>query len=367
MQYVLNKDHQHHKWQLQKSWTRNQGFQDIQDKQQMQYLLILRSKWKMNRRCKNKSNVRMSRNFDTPTKTQMAQIKQQWTRNGKNSRKYRCGSWRKSEVRKRWSMKQVRRAQKFFLPHWWTSVIWKMPSWRQGTKNTRVELYSEAILWKMIRDRMQYSPNKDHQHHNSEHSWEKVPNWECLFVNREKGLFLSVYVDEKKMAGKRQNIYPIWKVHDIVDNYRNMFASKISAGGIEKLPCSEEYEANISSWSYDMDGHAKKCVERYCEVGNKTTQQLHKTATPCIDNHEFKEDELGSVGELSKVCSNCSELSVFGSNWQTWYLMVCKQACSCHHEVDESMRRTFCTFDLLHSSHKWTQTILSCGKHCTTM
>ena len=22
-----------------------------------------------------------------------------------------------------------------------------------------------------------------------EHGWEKVPNWECLFVNREKGLF----------------------------------------------------------------------------------------------------------------------------------------------------------------------------------
>ena len=28
----------------------------------------------------------------------------------------------------------------------------------------------------------------------------------------------------------------------------------------------------ISSWSYDMEGHAKKCVERYCELSNKTTQ-----------------------------------------------------------------------------------------------
>ena len=34
-----------------------------------------------------------------------------------------------------------------------------------------------------------------------ENGWEEVPNWECLFVNREKGLFLSVYVDEIKMAG----------------------------------------------------------------------------------------------------------------------------------------------------------------------
>ena len=29
------------------------------------------------------------------------------------------------------------------------------------------------------------------------HGLEKIPNWECLFVHREKGLFLSVYVDDK--------------------------------------------------------------------------------------------------------------------------------------------------------------------------
>ena len=29
------------------------------------------------------------------------------------------------------------------------------------------------------------------------HGWEKIPNWECLFVHRERGLFLSVYVDDK--------------------------------------------------------------------------------------------------------------------------------------------------------------------------
>ena len=35
----------------------------------------------------------------------------------------------------------------------------------------------------------------------------------------------------------------------------------------------------------------------------KTTQQLYKVSTPCIDDHHFKEEELKSVGELSKVCS----------------------------------------------------------------
>ena len=38
------------------------------------------------------------------------------------------------------------------------------------------------------------------------HGWEKIPNWECLFVHREKGLYLSVYVDDIKLAGKKQNI-----------------------------------------------------------------------------------------------------------------------------------------------------------------
>ena len=111
------------------------------------------------------------------------------------------------------------------------------------------------------------------------HGWEKIPNWECLFVHREKGLFLSVYVDDIKLAGKKHNIDPMWKVlnkevglgeptsfldhvylgctqrkceisKDIVDNYRTMFESRISAGGLEKLPFPQNIR--ISSWSYDM-------------------------------------------------------------------------------------------------------------------
>ena len=199
--------------------------------------------------------------------------------------KIRHGSWRKSEVNQR------------------SSVIWRMPNWRQSTKNTKVELYSETILWKMILDLMQYLQNKDHQRHkwlqqkvmgiisrlpgcagqaadavsadytqvkmedapkllkNPEsecpdirirlprhkwpkswssmedplvplernllagqlwerqfekillkYCWEKVPDWECLFVHREKGLLLSVYVGDIKLAGKKHNINPMWKV-----------------------------------------------------------------------------------------------------------------------------------------------------------
>ena len=86
-----------------------------------------------------------------------------------------------------------------------------------------------------------------------------------LFVHRAKGLFLSVYVDDIKLTGKKQNLNPMWKVlnkevdlgeptsfldhvylgctqrqceisKDIVDNYRTMFESRISAWRTEKLP-----------------------------------------------------------------------------------------------------------------------------------
>ena len=91
----------------------------------------------------------------------------------------------------------------------------------------------------------------------------RFPNWECLFVHHEKGLFLSLYVDDMKLVGKKQNLDPKWKVlntevdlgeptsfldhkylrciqrqceisKDTVDNYRTMFESRISVCGAEK-------------------------------------------------------------------------------------------------------------------------------------
>ena len=88
-----------------------------------------------------------------------------------------------------------------------------------------------------------------------------------------------VYVDDIKLAGKKHNIHPMWKVlnkevdlgeptsfldhvylgctqrkceisKDIVDNYRTMFESRISAVGVEKLPFPQNLR--ISSWSCDM-------------------------------------------------------------------------------------------------------------------
>ena len=93
-----------------------------------------------------------------------------------------------------------------------------------------------------------------------------------------------------------------------------MFESRISAEESEKLPFPQNLR--ISSWSYDMAGHAKKCVEKYCELANKTTQQLYKVSTPCIDDHHFKEEEICRI-IFKSMLPNCSEMFILGTNWKT--------------------------------------------------
>ena len=156
-----------------------------------------------------------------------------------------------------------------------------------------------------------------------QHGWEKVSNWECFFVHSEKGEFLSVCgwhqiglkatwkvlnkeVDLEEPTSFLDHVYLGCTSKTVWNKQRYwamtaMFESRISAGWTEKLPYSENFR--ISSWSYDMAGHAKKCVERYCELAKKTTQQLYKVSTPCIDDHHFKEKETKSAGDLSKSSS----------------------------------------------------------------
>ena len=52
--------------------------------------------------------------------------------------------------------------------------------------------------------------------------------------------------------------------------------------------------------------YGRSCKEMRGEMlrtCKQTTQQLHKVATPCVDDHQFKEEEIGSVGEMPKVCA----------------------------------------------------------------
>ena len=76
-----------------------------------------------------------------------------------------------------------------------------------------------------------------------------------------------------------------------IDEYRNMFESRISAGATEKRP----------GWENFTHKHGR--TERYCELANKKVEQLYKVSSPFLDDHQLKQEELESVGELSEVCS----------------------------------------------------------------
>ena len=135
---------------------------------------------------------------------------------------------------------------------------------------------------------------------------------ERLFVHRARGLFLSVYGDDINLAAKTENIEPTWTSlmrdvdlgeptsfldhvnlgctqtecqtsQGIETNYRDVFESRISAGVKEKLQtrATGKLDAEtISSWSYDMEGHAKTCVARCCELTkrrlNNNTKSQHR-------------------------------------------------------------------------------------------
>ena len=150
---------------------------------------------------------------------------------------------------------------------------------------------------------------------------------------------------------------------DMVDNYRILFESRIFAGAKEKLPCSGKTDASIFSWSYDMEGHAKKCVERSCGLANKTLQQLYKVATPCLDDHQSKEEELGSVWECVKsMLSNCTESAgatqklpgrekSHAKTVAWWHGRSCEKVLEEIGELAKKKRLSSCTKSLLHA---WT-------------
>ena len=183
--------------------------------------------------------------------------------------------------------------------------------------------------------------------------WKETKNWSDVESTQERSWF------------RRTNIFPWSCVPGL--HSKTMWNKQRCCGQLQshvwvtnfrvwnwKIPYSENIR--ISSWSYDMEGHAKKCVERYCELANKTTQQLYKVSTPCIDDHHFKEDELKPVGELSKVCSQivlkCLKI---GAHWQTIHSMASIQTCTSSHQMDQSLWRTLRSFHFFHHTSEFKQ------------
>ena len=192
--------------------------------------------------------------------------------------------------------------------------------------------------------------------------WELVPGWESLFVHYEKKAFLSVYVDDFKMAGRADNLEGLWKdistqidldppspmnhqvylgcnQHDVppiphlINDKQFMFKKLITAkvdseetdgGGdldqvhnaqstlsndsmysmlsqTHELPPSTIPLNEVRAWNYEMIGHTEKAVEAYCKLANVSIDKLRPFETPCIDDAQLSQVDHEAVGELSAV------------------------------------------------------------------
>ena len=60
--------------------------------------------------------------------------------------------------------------------------------------------------------------------------------------------------------------------------------------GTEKL--LDSGNQHVLAWSSDNAVHAQTCVERYCKLANQRIEQFQKVSALCIDDHQFKPEEL---------------------------------------------------------------------------
>ena len=158
-------------------------------------------------------------------------------------------------------------------------------SW-SNIEDTVVPLARNLIVGKEILKRFHWDRNED------------VPNWECQFVHRKQGVFLSVFVDDIKLPGKpnlNRMLKKLMKLFDlgepasfldsvflrctqrerksnesIVEEDKRMFESRIYAGATEQFSGWEASRAKPVAWPYDMHGRSCEEVRRtVCQLTNK--------------------------------------------------------------------------------------------------
>ena len=88
----------------------------------------------------------------------------------------------------------------------------------------------------------------------------------------------------------------------IIDQYREIFESRISATATDKMPgrnLTQRRSHGLTTWK-DM---LKKTSRDIVNWQTKGQGNCTKVSTPCLDDHNFKREESEPVGELSDVCS----------------------------------------------------------------
>ena len=178
---------------------------------------------------------------------------------------------------------------------------------------------------------------------------EKVPKWRCLFVHRGS---VPVCVRQK------QHLDPVWETLMKYVDLGTLFLDHVHVGctqreckpneGVQERLTSylnrrqgcKRYLRGRTTWK----GHTRECVERCCDLANKTNHQLYKVSTPCLDDHFFQKKKKKHRKRLENCPTVCSqnglELLLFGTNWRIWHSLVCEQTGTSSHKMDKSLLQT---------------------------
>ena len=230
------------------------------------------------------------------------------------------------------------------------------------------------------------------------HDWGKVSNFEYLFVHQEKGLFLSVYVNDIKLTGKKQNINPMWKVlnkevdlgestsfldHVYLDVHsKTMWNKQGYYWQSQNHVWIQNFRSRNNNWKNIMSGkseylfvilwNGRSCQDMCGTILWVDEKKNDSTTLQSINSMSWRPSlqrrRIETRGRIVKsILSNCSEMLILGQYWTARYSMVIEQTCTIDYKMDQSLWQTIISFDLLHSSYMWLQLILSCGKHCKIM
>ena len=194
-----------------------------------------------------------------------------------------------------------------------------------------------------------------------------------------KRVFLSVYVDDIKFAGKKQKLNPMWKVlnwevdlgetsfldhenlgctqrqcqasKDILDKLQNHVRFSNFRGGNWKNYHSLKY-----SYFFVVLRYGRSCQEMsrtilwFGKQGDSTTLQsiysMHRWPA-----FQRKLEIRGRI--VKSMFSNCSEMCISGRYWTTWYSTFSEPTCTIDYKMDQGLWQTIESFDILHPSYMW--------------
>ena len=229
--------------------------------------------------------------------------------------------------------------------HWrpsgsfWTKLIWSPISWNLMGETIRKSLIwtwvvTSTKLWMYVRS------SKTRVLSVSICGWHQNGRKEAEYGTHveemdEKRFFdePSSFLDHVKLGCTQRECKPN---ETIIEQYKKMFESRISAGSTENHRVWEKPQTKTVAWSYYMEGHAWKCVGRYCEVSKKWSNFTESQALAWMI--------IKANGKNSTQLENCHKFfhKLFG-NTCIWHEMGDQTFCGLStwkssHTMDSGMR-----------------------------